>query len=295
MNASFPPCNFQPVKYKPNSTPDDLFISYAFKNCKNLASLARTFRHTGTNASAVFFIDDEANSAMTNDTRNLILSCGVTLINVGKLPFSGGTNYYHSAYMFMTELVRLNIHKLNRVIKSDGFDTFFQGDPFIEDFREDSLLLYDEHYTLKQCPFNRDFIKRYGYKLTEKDNEFYYICAGFAAGKAEIFLNAYWLYLSFVIPDGSYTDQGGFNYFILTGMFEKYQIPFITQKGIDNVFVRHCARDWTRRNERLGTFTMNYNASKYALVVHHSYLIENVKQYCPAPHGKFPDYFNTRS
>ena len=295
MNASFPPCNFNPVRYNPSSTPEDLFITYAFKKCNNLASLARTFRHTGTNASAVFFVDNDANNAMTDDTRNLIHNCGISLINLGNLPYIGGTNYYVSAFMYMIELIRLNSHKINRVIKSDGFDTFFQGDPFIERFTGDTFLIFDEHWRLGDCHINKGWVERYGYKITEKDYNFGFKCAGFTAGSADIFTDVYNLFISFIIPDDSYTDQGAFNYFMLSGIFDRYYIPAIEQKGMNNIYVRHMARDKYREYEILGNYTTNYNSDLYALVVHHSYHASNVKKYCPQPPGNFPNYMNVNS
>lgn len=138
-------CNFVARNDRPNSTPRDLLLTGMFKRAENIVPMLRTLRSTGSKCSVVVFTDIDIYKQLPPRLLEFVRDCGCTIVDTGVL-FSTERRYLFmlrnsAAYDFL----RARHYLFDRVLLIDLFDTVFQGDPFMEDLKDDLIGFSEEH------------------------------------------------------------------------------------------------------------------------------------------------------
>jgi hypothetical protein len=142
-----------------NSGPDDLVLGFSTGTPRNLVSFIRTLRTTGSNCSAIAFVDEKALTLCTNASFVVFMNCGLSLINLGTVPLK-----YQTRIAVARQVVYYGfLHRFHRFYKRilllDMMDTVFQSDPFTIYFTEDILAVSTECIQYQRCPWNRAWMK----------------------------------------------------------------------------------------------------------------------------------------
>jgi hypothetical protein len=90
-------------------------------------------------------------------------------------------------YRFQCELkwLEANADSVDRVLHSDAFDVFFQGDPFASHISFDSLKLVVEPHCIRSCGWNLAWVKQcYGEQGMHDLEHSFIICGGSIGGSA---------------------------------------------------------------------------------------------------------------
>ena len=151
-------CNFVVSTKGCNSTPRDIVISSAVSKTTNIVLFQRTLRTTGTNATLILFLDQEAIDNMDPDTKRFTEQMNTQIFLIPKPPSSGMKIKNFIAYL-VKEFLRENEFNINRVIVMDLFDSLFQEDPFNIQMPNDKLQLVHENIYNKDNSGTKDFIK----------------------------------------------------------------------------------------------------------------------------------------
>lgn len=277
-------CTYSPSNYKPNSTPRDVIIA----DCRNTASgiipFARSLRTVGSKASIVILTDDTAYKSISTLTTSFLEHCGVTIVNFGKELFPHDP--LKKGIYWVYEFLKMNMHQIDRVVYCDLFDTFFQGDPFYEEFPEDELIVFDENKTVKDVNIVRKWFGET--KLIKNSKEldnFKYKCAGNIAGSCEIVVKALGMLLALYQPGLPIRDQSILNILIFTGEYAANGIKATESDSKSFRLVAHMVFLPTG-NHTIGSIKIHSNDNK-ALIIHqthyHYELIDQIKQVCPMP------------
>lgn len=146
-----PKCNFQPTLKQPflnfkKRKKADLVMTIYTKSLYGMIVLARSLRTTGSQASIVYFVDSAIYDKIANKSKTLKLYqiCGITLINYGESPqpYNCIVNY---RFIFFCEFMKRHYLGYNKVIITDGYDTVFQSDPFLNDWNPEVIYLTIEN------------------------------------------------------------------------------------------------------------------------------------------------------
>lgn len=284
-NVACIPCNSIIRNHKPNSTPDDVIVTYSIGKIKNIGPFIRSLRSTGCKASVILLLDSDAYNSLDAYKKSFIEGCGVTIINCGKCIYRQKLDFNSYGYIWCVEFVEQNKHLIDRVIYADLFDIYFQGDPFYEGLKRDEIQIADEELELKFNPAQQDWMKNCSRSVNEKDKDWKYPCSGYFAGGADIFLRFMKLYLSEYKFGSNCMDQGLIASMIADGDFSRHEIP-INMKFpyyIRNLYFTH-----TWNGETLGTMRIAYDRNQYALIIHHTHYNYGTKiaiyKFCP-PHA----------
>jgi hypothetical protein len=86
---------------------------------------------------------------------------------------------------FELEWLQEHIPYVSRVLHTDAFDVFFQGDPFASHLSDDRLTFVVEPHCIRSCGWNLGWIKRcYGERGMEEMGHKFIICSGSIGGSA---------------------------------------------------------------------------------------------------------------
>jgi hypothetical protein len=88
-------------------------------------------------------------------------------------------------YQCEADWIGPRIRVLDRVMHSDSYDVFFQGDPFQPVIPRDKILLVMEDMQIADCDWNTQWIKEcYGRSTWNRIKENNIVCTGIIAGSA---------------------------------------------------------------------------------------------------------------
>jgi hypothetical protein len=139
--------------------------------------------------------------------------------------------------------IEQNLNSLDRVIHSDSYDVFFQGDPFQPSIPYDKLLLVQEDFAISQCDWNTQWIKEcFGRETWYKIRDNNIICTGIIAGSASEYMRMA-KYMRMrpewrVCWDAS-QDQPILNHLLWTGAFAVHHFTFNFTGCFDGIFTMH--------------------------------------------------------
>lgn len=128
------------------------------------------------------------------------------------------------------EWLSKNINDVDRVLHSDAFDVFFQGDPFSRHISHDSLTFVVEPHQFRSCGWNLAWISRcYGESGFRKLSHRFIICSGSIAGPAKSYLKLIDLMIRQKEWDTCFDnslDQPILNYLVWRGYVSKAKINY---------------------------------------------------------------------
>jgi hypothetical protein len=135
-------------------------------------------------------------------------------------------------YRFECELEWLQSHisSISRVLHTDAFDVFFQGDPFSSHISPDRLTFVVEPHCIRSCGWNLAWIKQcYGEQGMEEMGHKFIICSGSMGGSAKHYLTFLELMTSqseWKTCWGSSLDQPIVNHLVWKGDVTRAGIPY---------------------------------------------------------------------
>ena len=278
-------CTYTVRNTQPNSTPRDVIICNAIGTAKNEILFVKTLRTTGSKASCVFLVDSHAYGIISQETKQIVESCGGQIINCGPVPYHKKLDGHNYCYVFSAYFIENNIKNIDRIIICDMYDTVFQGDPFNMQLENDKLNIIDEGATFSTRPGenNREWLLAFNYTLPKEKYQDYYLCSGFIGGKAEIVLKTLKLYLKQHTFGQKKHDQAAFNYLYFSGILAAHNISI--NKMRNNELVRHISYIPLGNHTSIGDIRGIRNDTIYATVIHHYYLdsefVMSLLKYCP--------------
>ena len=143
-------CNYSNVGFS-DSSKRDVVISFAAKNVMNIALLQRTLRTTGSNASLVILLDNQAMNTIDPITYQFFKNCSTQVVITPDVPYaSSGFECKNFLFSLVYLFIKFNRYMINKVIFVDLFDTLFQGDPFNQFLRK------HEVHVLRELLRNRE-------------------------------------------------------------------------------------------------------------------------------------------
>jgi hypothetical protein len=133
-------------------------------------------------------------------------------------------------YHYELQWLERHLGLIDRVLHSDAFDVFFQGDPFTSHILRTALTFVVEPHCIRSCGWNLAWIKRcYGEQGMEEMGHKFIICSGSIGGPAEDYTKL--LKLMLERPEwtkcwGTSLDQPILNYLVWTGKVREAGIRY---------------------------------------------------------------------
>ena len=163
-NISFENCPLCSHRYRgpaANSTPRDLVLSVCYNSLhRNILTFLRTLRSVGSRCTVVFLCTESFIQSFNQEELTAIRSCGAIIVNIKELKEIDWIFPISSRFA----VAQLFLSKFNgafdRVILADAFDTYFQMDPFQEQFGTKYAYATVEDDNLAYNHPNSDWLKR---------------------------------------------------------------------------------------------------------------------------------------
>ncbi|EAY16316.1 hypothetical protein TVAG_423690 [Trichomonas vaginalis G3] len=221
------PCNFEPIN-EPCSTKRDVVFFYGTNTHKGLLLAVKSLRTTRAKCRIVVLVpstfkaDDEfANFAQEYD---------IEIYSGCDMKRKGDTIAHMLRYEYEAKWIEEHINEIDRVIHSDGYDVFFQSDPFVVLQDSQNLIFIVESLKILQCEWNANWvIDCYNQSIFNliKDNQI--ICSGVILGPAIQYLR--FVKLMIDLPEWSFCwadsyDQPIVNYLVHGGVLKDKGISY---------------------------------------------------------------------
>lgn len=209
---------------KGNSNSSDLILSFLYGNeYNNILTFIRSLRTAKSKATVIFFATSRRISICPTHHIQEFKRCGGIIFDVGEEHFFDQNPLFLRFYLYKL-FIRLYVTLFNRIILCDVFDTFFQYDPFNQEFPEHFVYSTIENQDLTRS-VNGKWIK-------ETDPNFksyvfykgkYVLCLGFIYGGINSMNKLLNLFINLNVfkrvPRFS-NDQSLFNYLYYQGDFK---------------------------------------------------------------------------
>ena len=290
-------CDFIPQNKRPDSTPRDLLLAFASGSLSNIVLFVRTLRSTHSQASITILLEEKLHVLLNQSERAFLRQCGCQIIyfNLKNQPKTYLKNFL---FQLSESFIRVNQHKIDRVMICDLFDVVFQGDPFHKRLPRKAVHMIDETLTLQSLPgaVNRKWINAVDpkFNFTQKLMNWKYFCSGYMCAEVSLMLQFLDIFLQDVPLVENSVDQGVFNYAYLTGHYDKAGVPIANIKPCD--YIAHVAGSGDR-GEEFPYASDSVQTKTPALVVHHYYLtkyqfFKSLVKACPRPDYTFKRYLS---
>ena len=157
-------------------------------------------------------------------------------------------------YEFEAEWLKDHMNDVDRVLHTDSFDVFFQGDPFAQHVSNESLLFVVEPHCFRSCGWNIEWLTRCYPQAFASMSHRFIICSGSIAGSAAEYLKLLRLMMGtdeWVRCWDRSLDQQILNYLVWRGMVKGAGINYsLTSCDGGFLTVQWCAiEDHLKRNE----------------------------------------------
>lgn len=244
------PCVINISEY-PKSTNRDVVFLYATSFAGGLVLTIKSLRTTQSNCRIVLFWGSRFITTRVREFCNhfkveLIPNC-----------FSTGSRKFVAhmiRYEYEMNWLRNHINEVDRVLHTDAYDVFFQGDPFSRHIHNDQLTFVVEPHCFRSCGWNLGWMQNcYGSEYQRFYHNFI-ICSGSIGGSASQYLKL----LEFMTSRNEWAkcwseslDQAILNYLVWTGGVSNLGINY-SFTGCDGGFltVQWCAiEEKLRENE----------------------------------------------
>ncbi|OHT15704.1 hypothetical protein TRFO_13866 [Tritrichomonas foetus] len=248
ISEAYKSSNIYNISQLVGSTNRDIVFFYATQNGDGLMLSIASLRQTGCRCRIILFV-----SKMFEITDSLVHFLTVNDVEIiTHCDEKKGREYAPHMLRYEYELVWLenHINEVDRILHSDAFDVFFQGDPFTSSIDNSSLTFVVEPHCIRSCGWNIAWINQcYGAGGVDRLRHHFIICSGSISGPAIQYLNLLKLMTSqpaWKSCWGTSLDQPILNYLVWTGEVEKSQIQY-KLTGCDGGFftMQWCVVDKT--------------------------------------------------
>lgn len=227
-NSNWKNCSFCGKMHKTgteNSTPRDVVLGVLYGyQLINVLTFVRSLRSTGSNATIVFMVDDRFFDGVSPIYMRHLDACGVVFLNYKAIHHVGSMSPIKSRFLLCKLFVNAFKNCVDRIVIVDVFDTYFQLDPFRQQFASDKVTLSYENDTLAYNVPNADWMKQIDPNWTlEFYEDKFVLCAGlFYGGIAPMirFLNRYVDIMFWEQYCNKSNDQAILNFMFYHGFFD---------------------------------------------------------------------------
>jgi hypothetical protein len=208
------------------SSPRDAVFFYASHPGPGLRLSIKSLRSSGCLCRIILFVPPDFDP---RDDAAFFAQFAVSIIAHGADPQRALVPHmtrYESELRWLEE----NAGTVDRVLHSDAFDVFFQGDPFTEHVMSDSLTFVVEPHCIRSCGWNLGWIHRcYGDKGASEMEHKFIICSGSIGGPAQDYAKLVRLMVE--QPEwtscwGASLDQPILNYVVWSGVARRAGIRY---------------------------------------------------------------------
>ena len=269
-------CNFSVRNDHPNSTSNDLLITFANNHITNENFFVRSLRTTNSSCKVVILCDENAFDNLPQNRFEEAQNCGVQFIVVPNKPCPKGSvsGVYISCmligYYYILAFLLRNRGKFRRIIYQDLFDTFFQGDPFAEILFKNK---YEIHTTTECSSYAQNWFMRYA---THKQNltipnEYmnkYFKNSSHFGGDAETIYEFFMLFVSTMSFSSGWDDQIHMNYLEMSNILNKRGLSYSSDEIERFVNLKSPRKTY----QHLGNIHAFSSSTDYALAVHQIYM-----------------------
>lgn len=283
-------CENQSLHTSSNGSKFDFLCSVYLGQIVGLFPYVRTFRQYNTKSPIIILVDKNGISKLTPEDKIALKNCGLTVICIGNVNGQAHNLQIIRLIYFFNFLAKCKKY-FRRCIFTDGFDVFFQGDPFTAELSEQYLYLTVESESNNFL--NVSYIQKFphSYQIICSHN---IINSGVFAGGTlimhdffSLFLEMFFRNFSMIAQtikiDCKYTDQDALNYFVYVylnkhSFLKKKVVLLNTSNQMASIIgeIRHSKIDvsW---NFPLVSIT-NKNVKSVPLLVHqYSYSISLIR------------------
>lgn len=243
------PCGFNASEV-PTSTRRDAVLLYATSFTEKLSVVIKSLRATGAGCRIVMLWGGQDMSWVAS---KFFAKFEVDVVE--NCFDKSRKNVPHMIrYEYEEKWLRENAGKIDRVLHTDAYDVFFQGDPFTSHIRKDVLTFVVEPHCFRSCGWNLAWLDHCYPKSVQKMLHNFIVCSGSIAGPASEYLKLIQLMTQQrewkTCWDKS-LDQPILNYLLWNGHIRDHGINY-TFTSCDGGFltVQWCAvEDRLRENE----------------------------------------------
>lgn len=221
------PCNYEPIREPCSSRRDVLFL-YGTSIHNGLFLALKSLRATKANCRVVLFVPSafQPTYSFTKFTKDY----DIEVINGSDMTRKGDTVPHMLRYEYEAKWIEEHIDEVDRVIHTDGYDVFFQSDPFVVLKDNSSLIFIAESIKLGQCEWNANWvIDCYNFSALEKIKNDAIICSGVILGQAKQYLR----FVKYMIETPQWTscwddsyDQPIVNWLVYSGKLKDLGIEY---------------------------------------------------------------------
>lgn len=231
---------------KGGSTRRDVVLFFATAYGEGLELAIRSLRSTGAKCRIILFTSKNFRPIPQ-------FAKMVEALNIEIIPNCENTkkrDYVPHMIRFEFELEWLEKHsnEIDRVLHSDSFDVYFQGDPFANNIASDSLTFVVEPHCIRSCGWNLAWVREcYGGNIMGEMRRHFIVCSGSIAGGASDYIKLLKLMISQKEWEKCWQpskDQPILNYLIWKGFVDKAGIKY-SFTGCDGGYftVQWCVLD----------------------------------------------------
>jgi hypothetical protein len=124
-----------------------------------LPTTIRSMR-TGSRRSAFIVLADSTSATIIRDSiPSLISACGVILVDVGAVPVDSPSECFRIRYHLLFDYLSINPYHFERFTMADAYDSFFQGDVFLDSVSPGTLYFATEVLTPRLYPRNLGWLR----------------------------------------------------------------------------------------------------------------------------------------
>jgi hypothetical protein len=206
-----------------------VIITVALGEIHGLPTTIRSIRTSRIASAVVILADETASRSISRLLPDLIVNCGVLVVNVGELTAHQMKGRYRTRWHLVHDFLRLNSHRFERFAMTDAYDSFFQGDVFLEGVKSDCLYFSTDSITVHECPHNSGWIREIFPESLGVIGPHPIVCAGPVVGGVKPLLK--FCEILFALPEweshwNSPPDQAYVNYVVRTGKLEQAEIKY---------------------------------------------------------------------
>ena len=230
------PCHFVPV-HPPCSTRRDVVLMYGTNFNDGLLLALKSLRATGAKCRVVMLVPSVFGAS--DDFLNFANTYDIEIYNNCDMTRDDFTIPHMLRYEYEAKWIEEHINELDRVIHTDGYDVFFQSDPFIAIGDQKGLIFIQEEIMIFSCEWNSNWLfDCYGVQEKSKVALNYIICSGVILGTAKDYLR----FVKYMIGRPEWTrcwdesmDQPIVNYLVYKGLLKDIGLNTTLYSCNDNV------------------------------------------------------------
>jgi hypothetical protein len=212
----------------PNSSSRDVVFLYGTSYHPGIELALRSFHATGCRARVVLFMSPSFR--LSSDKRKLLQSLNVEAIpNCGARPPQTVVVPHMTRYHYEYDWLTNHGGEIDRVLHTDAYDIFFQGDPFADAIKREYLSFVIEPHFIRSCGWNLNWFERCFGPVPELFKNSFIICSGSIGGNADYYRRLIGLMLNTSQWRTCYKpskDQPILNYLVWSGQASRAGINY---------------------------------------------------------------------